>query len=163
MNCLTHWLIFFSGRRRRTVPSPTPSFCRDLPLGLPAPRFQLDAPGSREQQFRRAEVVATSLAWKTPLQATGKSRGALLKGWRSLMRSRFLVCGAGALIAVAALDPQVRDSQTTSDSDIIRRLVIDEKTVQVVRSTYKTGAVEPLGGAFFRCCHRSSNRGQHSG
>jgi len=61
------------------------------------------------------------------------------------MRSRFLICGAGVLIAIAAVTAQVRDSRTTSDSGITRRLVIDERTVQVVRSTYKQGAVEPPG------------------
>lgn len=61
------------------------------------------------------------------------------------MRSRFLICGAGALIAIAAVVAQVRESRTTSDSGISRRLVIDEKTVQVVRTTYEPGAVEPPG------------------
>lgn len=61
------------------------------------------------------------------------------------MRSRFLICGAGVLIAMAAVMAQVRDSRTTSDSGISRRLVIDEKTVQVMRTTYRPGAVEPPG------------------
>jgi mannose-6-phosphate isomerase-like protein (cupin superfamily) len=61
------------------------------------------------------------------------------------MPSRFLIWFAGALIAMAAVTAQVRDSRTTSDSGISRRLVIDEKTVQVVRSTYKSGALEPPG------------------
>ena len=61
------------------------------------------------------------------------------------MRSRFLICGAGALIAMAGVTAQVRDSRTTSDSGISRRLVIDQKTVQVVRSTYRSGALEPPG------------------
>lgn len=61
------------------------------------------------------------------------------------MRSRFLICGAGVLIAIGAVMAQVRDSRTTSDSGITRLLLIDEKTVQVVRSTYKPGAVEPPG------------------
>ncbi len=61
------------------------------------------------------------------------------------MRSQFVICGAVALIAVVAVMAQVRDSRTTSDSGISRLLVIDEKTVQVVRSTYESGAVEPPG------------------
>lgn len=61
------------------------------------------------------------------------------------MRSRFFLCGAGVLIAMAAATAQLRDSRTTSDSGISRRLVIDEKTVQVVRTTYKPGAVELPG------------------
>lgn len=61
------------------------------------------------------------------------------------MRSRFLVCGAGVLISMAVVTAQVRDSRTTSDSGISRRLVLDEKSVQVVRSTYTSGAVEPAG------------------
>jgi len=60
------------------------------------------------------------------------------------MRSRFVVF-AGTLIAMAVVTAQVRDSRTTSESGITRRLVIDEKTVQVVRSTYKSGAIEPPG------------------
>jgi quercetin dioxygenase-like cupin family protein len=46
---------------------------------------------------------------------------------------------------MAAVTAQVRDSRTTSESGISRRLVIAEKTVQVVRSTYKSGALEPPG------------------
>jgi len=61
------------------------------------------------------------------------------------MRSRFLVCGGGALIAIAAVAAQVRDFRTTSDAGISRRLVIDEKTVQVMRTMYRPGAVEPAG------------------
>lgn len=61
------------------------------------------------------------------------------------MGRRFLICGAAALIAIGAVTAQVRESQTTSDSRVSRRLVIDEKTVQVVRSTWKPGAVEPPG------------------
>lgn len=61
------------------------------------------------------------------------------------MGSRFLICGAVALTAMAAVTAQVRESRITSDSGISRRLVIDEKSVQVVRSTYKAGAVEPPG------------------
>lgn len=59
------------------------------------------------------------------------------------MRSRFLICGA--VVIAMAVTAQVRDSRTTSDSGISRRLVINEKTVQVVRSTYKPGALEPPG------------------
>ena len=54
------------------------------------------------------------------------------------MRGGFLVL-AGTLIAIAVVTAQVRDSRTTSESGVNRRLVIDEKTVQVVRSTYKPG------------------------
>ncbi len=62
------------------------------------------------------------------------------------MGSRSLICGAVALTAMAAVTAQVRNSRmVTSDSGISRRLVIDEKNVQVVRSTYKAGAVEPPG------------------
>jgi quercetin dioxygenase-like cupin family protein len=61
------------------------------------------------------------------------------------MRTRFLMCSAGILIAIATVTAQVRDSRTTSDSGITRRLVIDQKKVQVVRSTYKSGAAEPPG------------------
>ncbi len=61
------------------------------------------------------------------------------------MRSRFLICGAGVFIAIGAVMAQVRDSRTTSDSGISRRLVVDEKTVQVMRTIYKPGAVEPPG------------------
>ena len=60
------------------------------------------------------------------------------------MRRGFLVL-AGTLIAIAVVTAQVRDSRTTSESGVNRRLVIDEKTVQVVRSTYKPGFVEPPG------------------
>ena len=61
------------------------------------------------------------------------------------MRSRFLICVAGALVATGAVMAQVRGSRTTSASGISRRLMIDEKTVQVVRSTYESGAHEPPG------------------
>ena len=61
------------------------------------------------------------------------------------MRSRFLICGAGVLVAIGVVTAQVRDSRTTSGSGISRRLIIDEKTVQVVRSTYESGAHEPPG------------------
>lgn len=61
------------------------------------------------------------------------------------MRSRFLICGAGTLIAMAMATAQVREPRSTSDTGISRRLVIDEKTVQVMRTTYKPGAVEPPG------------------
>lgn len=61
------------------------------------------------------------------------------------MRRLFLICGAGALMAMTAVTAQVRDSRTASDSGVSRRLLIDQKTVQVVRSTYKPGTVEPPG------------------
>ena len=61
------------------------------------------------------------------------------------MHRRFLICGAGALIAIAAVTAQVRDSRTASTLGISQRLVIDEKSVQVMRTTYKPGAVEPPG------------------
>ena len=46
---------------------------------------------------------------------------------------------------MAAVTAQVRNFRTTSDSGISRRLVIDQKSVQVVRSTYSSGALEPPG------------------
>jgi quercetin dioxygenase-like cupin family protein len=61
------------------------------------------------------------------------------------MLSRLFICGAGVLVAMAVVPAQVRDSRTTTDSGISRRLTIDEKTVQVVRSTYESGAHEPPG------------------
>ncbi len=65
------------------------------------------------------------------------------------MRSRLFLCGAGVLIAMAVVTAQVRNSSTASDSGVIRRLVIDEKTVQVVRSTYESGAHETPGSHSF--------------
>jgi quercetin dioxygenase-like cupin family protein len=62
------------------------------------------------------------------------------------MRGRFVICcAAAALMTIGATTAQVRDSRITSDAGITRRLLIDEKTVQVVRSTYKSGVVEPPG------------------
>ena len=61
------------------------------------------------------------------------------------MGSRFFLCGAVALTGMAVVTAQVRVSRITSDPGISRRLVIDEKNVQVVRSTWKAGAVEPPG------------------
>jgi quercetin dioxygenase-like cupin family protein len=49
------------------------------------------------------------------------------------------------LLVLTTLTAQVRDSRTTSGPGITRRLVIDQKSVQVVRSTYEPGAVEPRG------------------
>lgn len=53
--------------------------------------------------------------------------------------------GSIALITMVTATAQVRNSSTTSDSGVVRRLVIDEKTVQAVRSTYRPGMVEPPG------------------
>jgi mannose-6-phosphate isomerase-like protein (cupin superfamily) len=50
-----------------------------------------------------------------------------------------------AVLALTTLTAQVRDSRTTSDGGITRRLVIDERTVQAVRATYGPGVAEPLG------------------
>lgn len=61
------------------------------------------------------------------------------------MHSRFFLCGAVILIAMAVVTAQVRNSRTASEPGIKRQLVIDEKTVQVVRSTYESGALEPPG------------------
>ena len=61
------------------------------------------------------------------------------------MRIAFIPSVVMALLALTTLTGQVRDSRTTSEPGITRRLVIDQRTVQVVRSTYQPGAVEPNG------------------
>jgi mannose-6-phosphate isomerase-like protein (cupin superfamily) len=61
------------------------------------------------------------------------------------MRMAFLPSEVMALLSLTTLTAQVRDSRTTSEPGITRRLVIDQRTVQVVRSTYQPGAVEPRG------------------
>src|SRR4029077_21052554 len=64
---------------------------------------------------------------------------------RQTMRIAFIPSVVMALLALTTLTGQVRDSRTTSEPGITRRLVIDQRTVQVVRSTYQPGAVEPNG------------------
>lgn len=49
------------------------------------------------------------------------------------------------LLTTSILAAQVVGSRTTSAPGITRRVTVDERTVQVVRSTYQPGAVEPLG------------------
>jgi mannose-6-phosphate isomerase-like protein (cupin superfamily) len=49
------------------------------------------------------------------------------------------------LLTASILGAQVVGSRTTSAPGITRRVMIDERTVQVVRSTYQPGAVEPAG------------------
>jgi len=50
-----------------------------------------------------------------------------------------------SLTIASALYAQVVGSRTTSAPGITRRVVVDERTVQVVRSTYQPGAAEPPG------------------
>ncbi len=50
-----------------------------------------------------------------------------------------------SLLAISAVIAQVRDLHTASEPGFTRRLVIDQPTVQVVRSTYAPGASEPPG------------------
>jgi mannose-6-phosphate isomerase-like protein (cupin superfamily) len=61
------------------------------------------------------------------------------------MRIGSIPCLAMALLAFSPLPAQVRDSRTTTEPGITRRLMIDQRTVQVVRSTYEPGAAEPRG------------------
>lgn len=61
------------------------------------------------------------------------------------MRIGSIHCLVVAMLALPTLTAQVRDSRTTSEPGITRRLVIGQGTVQVVRSTYEPGAVEPRG------------------
>jgi mannose-6-phosphate isomerase-like protein (cupin superfamily) len=61
------------------------------------------------------------------------------------MRIASIPCPVMALLALTTLTAQIRDSRTTSEPGITRRLVIDQRSVQVVRSTYQSGAVEPRG------------------
>ena len=65
------------------------------------------------------------------------------------MHSRLFLCSAGILIATAAVSAQVQNSRTASEPGVNRRLVIDEKTVQVARSTYESGAHETPGSHSF--------------
>ena len=60
------------------------------------------------------------------------------------MRSRLFIL-AVTLIEIAVVTAQVPDTRTTSEAGVTRRLVIDEKSVQVVRSTYLSGFVEAPG------------------
>jgi quercetin dioxygenase-like cupin family protein len=50
-----------------------------------------------------------------------------------------------AMLIVSVVGAQVVGSRTTSAPGIIRRVMVDERTVQAVRSTYQPGAVEPPG------------------
>jgi quercetin dioxygenase-like cupin family protein len=49
------------------------------------------------------------------------------------------------LLIASAVCAQVVGSRTTSAPGITRRVMVDERTVQVVRSTYQPGAAEPPG------------------
>lgn len=50
-----------------------------------------------------------------------------------------------AMLIASIVGAQVVGSRTTSAPGITRRVMVDERTVQVVRSTYQPGAVEPPG------------------
>ncbi len=52
-------------------------------------------------------------------------------------------------LGLSSLPAQVRDSRTESDKGVRRRLLINEKSVQVVRSTYLPGVAEPPGAHSF--------------
>lgn len=61
------------------------------------------------------------------------------------MRKKSIAYVIAALLALTTLTAQVRDSGSTSDRGITRRLIIDQPNVRVGRSTYGPGAVEPRG------------------
>ncbi len=49
------------------------------------------------------------------------------------------------MLALTTFAAQVRDSRTASQSGITRRIMIDERNVQAVRSTYQPGPAKPRG------------------
>jgi hypothetical protein len=56
---------------------------------------------------------------------------------------------AFTLLITFAVCVQVVGSRTTSTPGITRRVMIDERTVQAVRSTYQPGTAEPPGPHMF--------------
>ena len=61
------------------------------------------------------------------------------------MHKRFIPFAEVGLLAMMAFAAQVRDSRTASEGGITRRLMVDEPSVQAVRSTYRPGATELRG------------------